>query len=217
MPPGSPTTRGADGPPPLRAERPRFLRRGVRSGVTGRGADLIRYWLRAAERRMEVLEAVADLGLPDGWIAAGAVRNAAWDGLHGYPGSTPLADVDVIWFDPVRSSRSVDLELEQRLSRRVAGVTWSVKNQARMHRRNGDRPYRDCLDAMRFWPETATGLAARLAPGGAIELAAAFGFDDLLSLRLRPTPRFAADPAVRDRVESKRWLAIWPKLRLAGR
>jgi hypothetical protein len=46
-------------------------------------------------------------------------------------------------------SRSVDWELEHRLGQRVAGVTWSVKNQARLHRRNGDPPYRDCLDAMR--------------------------------------------------------------------
>jgi hypothetical protein len=165
---------------------------------------------------MDMLEALADLDLPDAWIAAGAVRNATWDRLHEYPTSTPLADVDVIWFDPRRASRGVDVELEHRLGQRLAGVTWSVKNQARMHRRNGDLPYRDCLDAMGRWPETATGIAARVGPRGAIELSAAFGFDDLLLLRLRPTPRFAADPAFRKRVESKRWLALWPKLRLVG-
>jgi hypothetical protein len=185
-------------------------------GVMSRGADLVRDWLRAAEGRMEMLEALADLDLPDAWIAAGAVRNAAWDRLHQFPTPTPLADVDVIWFDPGRANRRVDVELEHRLGQRLIGVTWSVKNQARMHRRNGDPPYRDCLDAMRGWPETATGIAARLGPRGAIELSAAFGFDDLLSLRLRPTPRFFANPAFRKRVESKRWLALWPKLRLVG-
>lgn len=179
-----------------------------------RRADLVREWLRAAERRMAMLEAVADLGLADAWIAAGAVRNVAWDRLHDYPQSTPLSDVDVIWFDPTRTSRGIEAELEYRLAQRVDGVNWSVKNQARMHRRNGDPPYRDCLDAMRSWPETATGIAARLGPRGAIELCAAFGLDDLLSLRLRPTPRFAANPAFRARVESKHWLAIWPRLQL---
>jgi len=188
----------------------------VLRGVTSRGADLVRDWLRAAERRMDMLEALADLDLPDAWIAAGAVRNAVWDRLHEYPTSTPLADVDVIWFDPGRASRSVDVELEHGLGQRLAGVTWSVKNQARMHRRNGDPPYRNCLEAMGGWPETATGIAARLGPHGAIELSAAFGFDDLLLLRLRPTPRFGADPTFRKRVESKRWLALWPKLRLVG-
>jgi uncharacterized protein len=182
--------------------------------VNRRGADLIRGWLRNAEHRVDMLEAVAALGLPDAWIAAGAVRNVAWDRLHGYVPSTPLTDVDVIWFDPTRIDRGVDTELEYRLAQRVAGVNWSVKNQARMHWRNGDPPYRDCLDAMRSWPETATGIAARLGPRGAIELCAAFGFDDLLSLWLRPTSRFVANPAFHARVESKRWLAIWPRLRL---
>jgi uncharacterized protein len=184
--------------------------------VKERGAELLREWLCAAERRMAMLEAVADLCLPDAWIAAGAVRNVAWDRLHDYPQSTPLTDVDVIWFDPTRTCRSIEIELERRLAQHVAGVNWSVKNQARMHRRNGDTPYRDCLDAMRAWPETATGIAARLGSRGAIELCAAFGFDDLLSLRLRPTPRFAADPAFHARVASKRWLAIWPRLHLVG-
>jgi uncharacterized protein len=182
--------------------------------VKRRGADLVREWLRAAEGRINMLEAVADLGLPDAWIAAGAVRNVAWDRLHDYAQSTPLTDVDVIWFDATRIGRGIETELEHRLAQRVPGVNWSVKNQARMHRRNGDPPYRDCFDAMRAWPETATGIAARLDPRGAIELYAAFGFDDLLSLRLRPTPRFAANPAFRARVESKRWLAIWPRLYL---
>lgn len=185
-------------------------------GVMLRCTDLVRESLRAAESRKDMLEALADLDLPDAWIAAGAVRNAAWDRLHQYPTSTPLADVDVIWFDPGRADTGVDMELEHRLGQRLGGVTWSVKNQARMHRRNGDLPYRDCLDAMRGWPETATGIAARLGPNGAIELSAAFGFDDLLSLRLRPTPRFATNPAFRKRVEQKRWLALWPKLRLVG-
>jgi len=188
----------------------------VPRGVTSRGADLIRDCLWAAERRMDMLEALAELDLPDAWIAAGAVRNAAWDRLHEYPTSTELADVDVIWFDPRRASRDVDQELEHRLGQRLAGVNWSVKNQARMHRRNGDPPYRDCLDAMRGWPETATAIAARVGPRGAIQLSAAFGLDDLLSLWLRPTPRFAMDPAFRKRVESKRWLALWPQLRLVA-
>ncbi len=186
----------------------------ARGVVKRRGPDLVREWLRAAERRLEMLKAVADLGLPDAWIAAGAVRNVVWDRLHDYAQSTPLTDVDVIWFDPTRIGRGIEAELEDRLAQHVPGVNWSVKNQARMHWRNGDPPYRDCLDAMRAWPETATGIAARLGPRGAIELCTAFGFDDLLSLRLRPTPRFAANPAFRARIESKRWLAIWPRLHL---
>jgi hypothetical protein len=142
------------------------------------------------------------------------VRNAVWDALHGYAASTPLTDVDVIWFDAARADAAEDRRLERRLRDAVPDVAWSVKNQARMHRRNGDPPYANCLDAMRHWPETATCVAARLAHDGAIELCAPCGFDDLLGCILRPTPRLGADRAdvFRDRVATKRWQQIWPRL-----
>ena len=49
---------------------------------------------------IETLAAVRDLALPDGWIAAGFVRNRIWDHLHGYAEPTPLNDIDVVYFDP---------------------------------------------------------------------------------------------------------------------
>ena len=54
----------------------------------------------AQARRREALEAVAALGLPDGWIGAGFVRAPVWDRLHGYETPTPLDDIDVVTFDP---------------------------------------------------------------------------------------------------------------------
>jgi len=156
-----------------------------------------------------MLRAVASLRLPDCWIAAGAVRNAVWDALHLCARSTPLADVDVIWFDRTRTDPALDRSLEDRLSAMVPGVVWSVKNQARMHLRNGHEPYADCRDAMRFWPETATGVAARLTDAGAIEVQSAHGLDDLLGLKLRPS---GPEAFFRERVAAKRWLEIWPKL-----
>ncbi len=160
-----------------------------------------------------MLRAVASLGLPDCWIAAGAVRNAVWDVLHGYAWSTPLVDVDVIWFDAARADPAQDRALEVRLSAMVPGVDWSVKNQARMHARNGHAPYADCRDAMRFWPETATGIAARLTGGGEMEVQSAFGLDDLVHLLLRPS---GTEALFQERVAAKRWLEIWPKLRVVA-
>jgi hypothetical protein len=83
-----------------------------------------------------------------------------------------------------------------------------------MHLRNGDPPYANCLDAMRRWPETATCVAARLGRDGTIELAAPYGFDDLLGCVLRPAPHFTAGriAVFRERVASKRWQQIWPRL-----
>src|SRR5690349_2739285 len=81
-----------------------------------------------------LLSHVESLGLPDGWIGAGFIRNAVWDVLHGRPiDISHLNDVDVIFFDPDAAGRERESELECRLRAIAPGTLWSVKNQARMH------------------------------------------------------------------------------------
>ena len=157
---------------------------------------------------------VRSLGLADGWIAAGFVRNAVWEHLHGTPSSALAGDVDVIWFDPLRAEPATDAALEARLRTLDAGVRWSVRNQARMHLRNGDAPYASATDALRFWPETATAIAVRQTERGDLEWVAPFGLDDLFDLIVRPTPHFrgAKRGLFLDRVRTKQWLRDWPRL-----
>ena len=182
-----------------------------------RHASQVAETLRNDPVRWRLLGVVAELGLPDCWIAAGFVRNAVWDALHGWEPSPPAGDVDVIWYDPARLDPELDRTFEERLRNAEPGIDWSVKNQARMHARNGDAPYASATDAMRFWPETATAVAARRKPNGACEIAAPYGLEDLMSLTLRPTARFVSDkrPVFDQRVARKEWLEIWPKLTLA--
>jgi hypothetical protein len=166
--------------------------------------------------RMRVLHIVKDLGLPDCWIAAGFVRNRVWDHLHEHATSPLPQDIDVIWFEPNESTAQRDAALELALRKRDDTLDWSVKNQARMHERNADQPYRSSLDAMRYWPETATAVGVRLDDEGNIEVSAPFGLDDLFKLIVRPTPRFTAEkhPIYLDRIRSKHWLTHWPRLQI---
>lgn len=176
---------------------------------------LISSILRADALRWHLLGVVAALGLPDCWIGAGFVRNAVWDHLHRRSGSPLCGDVDVIWFDPQRLDPTQDREHEARLRALEPSTAWSVKNQARMHVRNGDAPYLSASDAMRYWPETATAVAARRLGSDICEISAPFGVDDLLNLLLRPTPRFAVEKRsiYEDRISMKGWLTLWPRLR----
>lgn len=174
-------------------------------------SEIIRY----DALRWRVLGLVRELGLPDCWIGAGFVRNAVWDHLHERPPTPPTGDVDVIWFDPARAHRRVDEEHEASLRAREPDIAWSLKNQARMHHRNGDPPYASATDAMRYWPETATAVAVRRTGGDRCEVAAPFGTDDLLGLVLRPGPAFLGEKrsVYASRLHSKRWTTIWPLLR----
>ncbi len=172
--------------------------------------------IRADAYRMRALRAVKSLGLPDCWVAAGFVRDAVWDRLHGYEPAEPRGDIDVVWFDPENLAIDHDIALEERLNSECPGPTWSVKNQARMHLRNGDQPYACVADAMIHWPETATAVAARLNHLHRIEICAPMGLEDLFLLQLVPTADFAVRKRAvfDDRIASKRWLERYPLLRL---
>jgi hypothetical protein len=176
-------------------------------------------WLTAADWRMACLEAVAALDLSDGWIGAGFLRNLAWDRLHGFTAPTPLADVDVLVFEPA-SGLEREAEIEAALAGRLPAVPWSVKNQARMHERNGDAPYRDTEDALRHWLETPTAVAARITAGGELEILAPFGLADVFGLTVRPTPHARSRPdrlkAYRLRMAEKAWPAIWPGVQVVA-
>ncbi|MGS0942739.1 nucleotidyltransferase family protein [Pseudomonas luteola] len=169
-------------------------------------------WIAEDPLRCQVLACVAQLHLPDAWVAAGFVRNLVWDHLHGYTVPTPLTDIDVIYFDPVCRDPERDTELENRLRACVA-LPWSVKNQARMHKRNGDAPYHSSLDAMSYWVEMETALAARLLPGGQIKIVSPFVQHGLFKLHVTPNPKRYKPEAFRQRQHEKGWARRWPKLR----
>jgi len=174
----------------------------------------LRSIIAADPTRMRILHHVKTLGLPDCWVAAGFVRSAVWHHLHQRAGFAQLSDIDVIWFEAQVADKAADAEIEAGLKRADGSLDWSVKNQARMHLRNGDQPYRSAADAMTHWPETATAVGVRLREDDEIEVVAPLGLDDLFNLIVRPTADFQSEKrqAYLDRVASKNWIESWPKL-----
>ena len=162
---------------------------------------------------MESLACVRELELPDWAIGAGFVRNAVWDHLHGFVKHTALEDVDVLYFNSDDTEPGSEIPIEECLLEKLPNRNWSVKNQARMHLRNGDEPYASTSHAMEYWLETATCVAARLEDNDAMSIIAPFGLSDLLSLKSRPT---AAGLRRHDqyiaRMQMKSWSAHWPEV-----
>ncbi len=161
---------------------------------------------------MSLLSAHQTLGAPDSWIAAGAIRNPVWAKLHGIAHKPELEnDVDVIYFD---SSPPQDQEevYRQQLKALQPEVNWEVRNQARMHIRNHDAPYRDSYHALEHWAETATAIGVRF-NGDEIELLTPYGVDDLLGMIVRPTPKFTHKRQIYEkRISDKAWQKKWPRL-----
>lgn len=168
-------------------------------------------WVSQDPLRQQALACVSQLNLPQGYIAAGFVRNLVWDALHHYAERTPLHDVDVIYFDPVEEDPKTCEKYESQLQAQMPQLNWQVRNQARMHLRNGDRPYQSVLDAMSFWPEQETAVAIRQIAPQRYECIAAFGLASLLRLQVTHNPKRLV-AVFEQRLASKHWLRQWPQL-----
>jgi len=164
--------------------------------------------------RLQALECLHLLNLPQGYIAAGFVRNLVWDHLHKKVITTPLNDIDVIYFDANEADKNSYIDYQERLNAMMPQVNWQVRNQALMHSRNGDQAYTSILDAMSYWPEKETAVAIRQLAIGKFECVSAFGFDSLFNLQLTHNPK--RDKSVfKQRINSKGWLEHWHKLSIA--
>ena len=170
-------------------------------------------FLQGQTHVMSLLQHVAALDVDDCWIGAGLIRNAIWDHLHGMPVElVPGSDVDVVYYESADTSPTRDLAIEKRLFDALPAIPWSVHNQARMHQANADAPYRNVADAISYWPETATAIAARII-ADKVEIIAPHGIDDLVGMIVRPSPNFAHKLSIyRNRIATKKWAQRWPGL-----
>jgi uncharacterized protein len=166
-------------------------------------------WLRRA------LAAVADSGLPDAWIGAGVLRDVVWGHRSGGFDPAAVRDIDVAFFDPHDLSRERDRAAERRLAELAPDLPWEAKNQAAVHtwyhRRFGGPPvaaFRSVHEAVATWPETATCVAVRLAPGGGLDVCAPAGLADLLDGVWRRNPVRVTPEESRARLA--RIAARWP-------
>lgn len=178
-------------------------------------AQLIQ-WLLQDQQRMQILQIAADFcennHLTEWCLAAGFVRNLVWDHLHHYTDATALNDIDLIYFNSANVREDIDLTFEQEL-KQLLNMSWSVKNQARMHRRNNDLPYKNTANAMSYWPEmeTAVGVLIRQ---NRLEIIAPFGLTSLFAGHITLNPKRPKPEIFQQRIQQKKWLEKWPKLQI---
>jgi hypothetical protein len=171
---------------------------------------------RATPWLMDVLDVVRAIGLPECYVAAGAIRNTVWNFLSGQTDSRPLGDIDVVYFD--LSDDHPDAEAI--LGHCRPDYRWDVTNQATVHRWQSASSgssvtgYQSVADALECWPETATAVGLRTTINGTMDIVAPFGLSDLFSMTVRPSPKLADPGAYRSRSEQKGWLDRWPTLRV---
>lgn len=171
-------------------------------------------WISEDHHRSRLIEYASSLELNDWCLAAGFVRNLVWDKLHDHHPATPFNDIDLIYFNDNDCSEETDRKLQGDL-KCIANYPWSVKNQARMHARNGDAPYVCTADAMSYWVEIETAVGVRLNKAQDLEFVAPFGLAALFNNTITINSKRRKPEAFAERVNNKKWLQRWPKLKIS--
>lgn len=164
---------------------------------------------------MDILRKARELNLSQWMIGAGFVRNKVWDYLHGFKNDKVRTnDIDLIYFEPEGNNDKEDRKLSKKLGRET-GVTWEAVNQSYAHVWHNRPPYKDAVEALSEWVETATCVAVRLGENDKLTLFAPHGISDLVNLIVRQNPSCGGDLYVfKERIERKHWLSIWPRLKV---
>ncbi|GAA0609402.1 nucleotidyltransferase family protein [Virgibacillus siamensis] len=167
---------------------------------------------------MDILITAKSLHLPDWWICAGFVRSKIWDSSHGFRERTVIPDIDVIYFDNTNIDEGKEKRLQHRLLSTHPNEPWSVKNEARMHVVSNSPPYSSSVDAISKFPETATALGVKLDEYDNLMLAAPYGVEDAINMKIKPTSYFTKTSEriaiYEERVAKKNWQSNWGGLKV---
>ena len=176
--------------------------------------------IRSTPWLMSILETVRACNPPDWFVGAGVIRNLVWDHLHQYQTPTPLADIDVIFFDLQNVLPERDHMVQQQLASRLPHVPWEATNQAAVHLwYEGTFGFsvpalHSSEEAVGTWPETATSVAVRLLATDEIHIFAPCGLSDLFNMVLRRNPCRFTQEQFAQRLHSKQIWRKWPRVQV---
>ena len=175
-------------------------------------------FVRADPVLMDVLDGLAEDGLPDHLLVAGALYNLAWNRLSGRPALAGVNDIDVFYFDPDPSWEAEDAVI-RRLDARFAHLPLpvQVRNQARVHLWYPQKfgvsdfaPLTSAEEMLGRYASKTHAVGVRLETDGQMRVVAPFGLDDIFAFRIVPNPVLPNRAA--HEAKGARAKSVWPEI-----
>ncbi|NES99925.1 MAG: nucleotidyltransferase family protein [Sphaerospermopsis sp. SIO1G2] len=140
-----------------------------------------------------VLPSIAELNLPNWWLAGGAIRNTVWSHIFGAECQLIIKDFDIAFFD-LQGNREQELSAKSILTAQFPNHEFDVKNQASFGRwRAGATIYNSTEDGIKDWLHTATSVSVSMNRKGEWQFFTPYGLKDLFAGIIRPTPTHIND------------------------
>jgi len=173
--------------------------------------------LQKNKQLVRLLHLIESFGLPDWYLASGAICQTVWNCFHGFDLNFGINDYDVVYFDADISYEKEDFyiqkskEIFKDFDREV-----QLRNQARVHlwfpKKTGIQvpPFTCVEEAIATFPTTSTSIGITLVNKDKIKVVTPRGLYDLLTMTVR-----ANKVRVSKEVYEKKaadWSSKWPKL-----
>lgn len=195
--------------------------------VTNREIELVDMLLRNGDLSLALdstamFTATAAMGVPDWYIAGGAVVQTIWNVLTGQPPGAGIRDYDLLYFGPDQSWAAEDAVIRagRDLFAEVT-VPVQIRNQARVHVWFEEKfgtpcpAYTSTEDAIDHFAATTCCVGVRLEgqlgdPDARWRIYAPHGLDDAFAMVVRPNPRLDVRGVYEEKTQ--RWQQQWPAL-----
>ncbi|WYZ40855.1 hypothetical protein EsH8_IV_001196 [Colletotrichum jinshuiense] len=167
---------------------------------------------------LKVLSRAAVLGLPNWYLAGGAVSQTIWNAVSKKPAETGIHDYDLVYFDSSDLSWAAEDAAIQKGKEVFADIPVEVeiRNQARVHlwyEKKFGVPcpqHTSVEEGIDSWISTSAMIGVRLVDDDKWKVYAPRGLSEFFSMIVRPHPQIG----LREPYEKKarRWLGIWEGL-----
>ena len=170
------------------------------------------------ETNRTLVDRLAELALPDCYLAAGCLCQAIWNHESGFPSTHGITDYDILYCDLDDLSWEAENRVIQRCAAAFADldVDVQVRNQARVHLWYPEKfgiphdPLHSTREGIDSFLTRCSALGLRRAPDGHYDVYAPFGFEDVFAMVVRPNYRL--DLPWRYREKADRWRQTWPRV-----
>ena len=180
--------------------------------------------IRQAPEIEETLSACTEYGLPNYYLAGGAITQCIWNSLLNLPLLEKVKDFDVIYF--CKEEKYQEKTHETTINSRVThSIPVDIKNQAFVHEWYPDKfgnkiaPYKNVEEALLSWiPAFAIGIRKEEKE---YKIFAPFGLQDTLDMYVRPNKNIMSSKNYEKMATSfqERWPQIkiepWEQIRVS--
>ncbi|RDU36980.1 hypothetical protein DRW41_09795 [Neobacillus piezotolerans] len=183
-------------------------------------AELEQKLIEIVERNNWLQEAfgAANHLLDEYYIGAGAVNQAVWNEISGFPPQHGIGDMDIVYFNDGDLTEEGEKSIEMKLQSMLHAFPFKidVKNEARVHlwyeKKFGYaiQPYTSLEAAIDTWPTTATAIGIRKDEKGTYRVYAPYGLGDMFGMIVRAN-KVQITKAIYE-AKAVKWKGRWPTL-----